>query len=444
MILDVQVEAEFLASITQSNFTDKDVLSLVEPGYFSVESYSWFVNILKKRNWEIVPLGFLDQLLIDNVREEDKRLVYRGQLEHLYVRDLTFVKDAAQKFKAFIAYNTVKASVKESFEGFERSGRVDYLLRTMEESVGKAKSIISDNKIQIVDYGNDWEERMARRKSERDNPSLRPIIKTGIDGLDQQFILRGPIILNLLAPFKRFKSVFLNSFGFAALLQNFNVAHIVYENTIELTTSRYDALFGQIDYNRITNLAISKEERAQLDVIFNSVKHWQARLKVIKGIPDQTSILEIVDEIDKLRTKEGWVPDVCILDYLNIVKSAKNKKEERLEQRNIVWEVKNMAEKFNMPVFTASQAVREAATQERMTAVSQGLSTDISRGVDLSIAIQQSEEERQGGLIVLNPLFYRGGEISIPEIVCDADISKMLVCRSVLDLWGIAREVHGF
>lgn len=446
MKIDIRVEAEFLAAILQgTKQIARDVLFQVESGYFSVDSYKWVVNKLKERAWRIFPFEYVDQLLLESFQDEDKRVLFRDQIYYLYSKDLTFVDEAEKKFRTFIAWSLMKATTKNAFESFDRSSRIDYFLKEMQEGYVKANGLVAERKIDIVDYADHYEERMARRLAERDNPAVNPVVLTGIPGLDNQFQIKAPMIVDFLAPFKRYKSIILNSMGFVSLLQGFNVLDIVFENTIELTEDRYDALFGNINYNRISNLAISQDEKAALDYMFSQVKTWGSRLKILKCIPQQTTILELEEEIELLKYREGFVPDVVIIDYLNIVKPSESMHgEERLQQQKIVWDMKHMADYYNLPIFTASQAKMEANKVDRMDVTHRGKAIDISQGINLSIAIDQTKEEREEGILVLSPLFSRENEITIPEVVCETDLSKMTICHSHRSMWEFAQRVHGY
>ena len=445
MQIDVRVEAEFLAAIIQGTHqVPRDVLLEVEPGYFSVDSYQWIVKQLKARDWKSIPFEYLDQVLLDDLKDEEKRTLYRDQIYYLYTKELTFVEEAEKKFRTFIAWSVMKSTTKEAFEGFDRSSRIDFFLTNIQEGFIKANGLISERKIEIVDYADHYEARMAQRLAERDNPAVNPVILTGIPGLDEQFQIKAPMIVDFLAPFKRYKSIILNSMGFVSLLQGFNVLHVVYENTIELTENRYDALFGNINYNRISNLAISSEEKAAFDYMFGQIKTWGSRLKILKCIPQQTTILELEEEIELLKYREGFMPDVVVLDYLNIVKPSSMDREERLQQQKIVWDIKHMADYYNIPVFTASQAKMEANKVERMDVTHRGKAIDISQGINLSIALDQTKEEREEGILVLSPLFSREYDITIPEVVCETDLARMTICHSHREMWEFAQKVHGY
>jgi len=439
-----QVELEFLAAIVQgSSQLDTYILEYVEPGYFAVESYKWLVKQLAERSWKPFPIGFLSQLFLESFpNDSDKRDLYYIQLEQVFNKSLEFVEEAESKFRTFISFNLIKVASKNAFDNFERSGRIDYLLDEISERAKDAKNVITKDRVKIVDYAENYEDRMAQRREIRDNPDISPIIKTGIPGLDSQFQIRAPQLVDFLAPFKRYKSIILNTMGFSSLMQGYNVLHLVYENTIGMTAGRYDSLFSTLSYDRLSDLAITSEEKDKIDNLFLWVNSWSSRLKLLKCIPKRTTILEVEEEIEKLKFRENFTPDVIILDYLNIVKSSIKEKEERLQQQIILWDIKNMAEKYNVPIFTASQANMGANKVARMDNTHRGKSIDISQGLDLSIAIDQTPEEREDGFVVLSPLFSRWSKIEIEEVVCETDLNRMSICKSFREIWDIANRVH--
>ena len=439
MRITAKIESEFLASLLKRSVAlDFAILDYVDPGYFSVDSYKWLVKKLKERQWAPLAFDFVDQLLLEDIKDDEKRNVFRNQIWELFVRDLTFEDDAVAKFKAFIAYSVVKSEVKSSFDGFERSSRVDFMIDQLGKAVKDASDVIRNETFEHSDYAANYDNRVQERKQNRDHPELNPIVRFGIEGLDMQFEIKGPMIIDFFAPFKRYKSIALNHMGFASLVQGFNVLHVVYENTIDLTESRYDALFSQLSYDRVTSLALNQDEKDTMDRLFGWINLWPSRLKILKCVPKKTTIDEVVEFIEKLRVRENFVPDVIIIDYLNIVAPSVWDKEERLRQGTVVWDMKRMADKYNAPVFTASQAKMEAVKAERLDQSHRGKSIDISQSVNLSIALDQTPEEREEGILVFSPMFSRENPIIVPEVVVDTQLDKMQICREAKDLIKLA------
>jgi len=223
MHINAAVEAEFLASILRHKITlESGVLEHLEPGYFSVGAYKWLAKKLKARNWKPLEWDYTDQLLSEDIDDEEKRLLFRDQIWHLFQKELTFTEDAEKKFKTYIAYSVMKATTKNAFEGFDRTSRIDYMLDDLMEAQKKAHEIIREESFPIVDWAGNYAERSQRRISERDNPDINPVVKMGIKGLDAQFEVRAPMIVDFFAPFKRYKSIALNHVGCSSVLQGFN------------------------------------------------------------------------------------------------------------------------------------------------------------------------------------------------------------------------------
>lgn len=441
MKISAAVEAEFLASILKGIVKlESGLLESVEPGYFAVDSYKWLVKQLKNREWKSIEWDFIDQLLLSEISEDDeKRLLFREQLWHLYNREVKFSEDAITTFKSYIAYSIMKATTKSAFDGFGRTGRVDYLINDFSEAQRKASEIVREETFPIVDYASNYKNRVHQRVSERDNPAINPVVKMGIRGLDDQFKIKAPMIVDFFAPFKRYKSIVLNHVGFSSVLQGFNVLHVVFENTIEITEARYDALFSQISYDRVREMALTQDEKDNLDNFFERINNWDARLKIMKCTPKDTSLNDVEEIITSLKI-QGFSPDVVIIDYLNIIAPNVYHREERLQQGQIMWDMKHLADTFNVPVFTASQANMEAASAERLSMKHRGKSIDISQGVNLSIALDQTPDEKKESILVFSPLFSRDDDIVTPEVVVDTDLSKMMITRDIGWLWEFAKN----
>jgi len=439
-----EVEQQILASIVQgADVLDLEVLRQIEPGYFKVEAYQWFVERLKVRSWEPPDKGFITQLLLE-VKDEAKRAQFKIQLDYLYDLQLTFTGDAAETFKAYLSFCVVNATLVASSKGYHNSQRIDYWLKDLSEGVDKAKALLEDGSFRSVDYASDFDNRVDTRMQLRDNPTFSPRILTGISGLDLQFVLRGSLIVNFLAPYKRYKSIFLNSLGFAALLQGFNVLHVTLENAYSLTADRYDTMFSLVTYDRVCGAYLTQAELDNMRNMFAWMKSWDNRLKIVKGKATETTTKDIFAELERLKRTEGFVPDIIIVDYLNILADSKHNKEERMAQTQVVWDLKSVADTYRCPIITASQAKSEAAVAERMSMDHQGKSVGIAQAVDLTIAINQTPQERDGGIIVLSPLVSRAEPITIPEVVLDSDLSRMLVSRSLPELWDHAARLHPY
>jgi hypothetical protein len=443
--IDQKIESEFLATLVQKpGIVDSDVLGFVQPEHFTIESYKWFSKLLKSRGWRPPVWDVVEQELLV-IKEDEERNKYRGQLYHLYVRELTFSEDAAEKFRAYVSFCIINVAMRSSMEGFSKTSRIDFLLESLRQGVSEAQSVVQGKTLRIVDYIENYNDRVSRRMLLRDNPNLNPRVLTGIRGLDTQFVVKAPMVVDFIAPFKRYKSILLNAMGYSLLLQGFNVLHVTYENSEDMTMSRYDAMFSELNYKRISNMLLTQEEKDSLDRTFAWMKTWSNRLKIVKATAEETTVAMVEEAVDRYRERESWSPDAEVWDYLNIIApSVRYKGEERREQKQIVWDLKRHAEKYNVAIFEASQSNMSGVKADRLSLEHRGLSIDISRALDLCIAIDQTDEEREEGIIVLSPQFARDSAITIPEIVLDSDLSRMCISRELHHLWEHAARINPY
>lgn len=447
--LHPNVEVEILAAVLKGEYSDYEILSYVDPGFFAVDSYKWLVRHLIERSWSPISWDFLEVLLTEALSSDsEKYTLYRNQLWHLYSKDLTFLSDASDVFKAFVIESTLKASIKSAWENKNKSGRIDYLMEELDTAYSKAKVLLDGHTIKIRDWASGYTERMNTRLLLRDNPDLSPVILTGIPELDCQVKIKGSMIVNFLAPMKSYKSIALNNIGFAALLQGFNVLHVVYENTIELTEARYDSLFSEISYDRLCDAAISIDEKHNIDNLMGWVDNWDSRLKIMKCIPAETTISAVEDQIDLLQLRENWVPDIVVLDYLNIVAPSEYQRSDKERQAKVIWDIKHLVDSYSIPCVTATQSNQEGnkavKSDKRIDTTHQGKAIDISQGVDVTIAINQTNKEREDGIIMLCPLLIRDGDITFPEIALDSDIARMALTKNYRSLWEAAKSIHPY
>jgi hypothetical protein len=459
MPVDVAIEQEFLASLVQKVIKDNNILVNLEDEYFSVDSYKWLVRLIKSREFSIPAQPFLGQLLADSIQDEETLAKYSQQLEILYTKELTYSEDVEEYYKKFIADRKLTTFLQKSINSYNGSKRIDLFIRDLETNVSEVKNFIKGDGLKVVDYIESYENRMDTRKKERDNPNLSPVIKTGIFGLDHQFHLKKGMVIDFLAPFKRGKSVLLNSLGFAAFLQGYNICQVIYENSLGLTADRYDSLFTQTSCDRISNLFISKDEKEEIDTLFNWMKTWDNKLYIIKATAGETTAKDIEDQLKIMYDKSGFSPDVLVVDYLNIVGPPKEvaKSEDHWQQNAIFWSIKNLTERLNTLTYTASQSNMEGVKDHyskkgdkkgsgngRLKMTSRGRSIGISQGLDLSVAIDQSEEEKEEGIMVLSPHFYRWGQVAQSEIVLDINLEYMTFDKSMLSLWEEAKINNPF
>lgn len=450
--VDPEIEAALLAGILQQkeDVINSGLREVIKENHFITPAYQYLVGrILPKHPQPAKPI--LSQFLVDNVEALDEREKLSTALLRLYDLEISteFQADSIDIFRKFLAFQEVSTVIRKFYEDFGRTKNVELGIRELTSGLVNSAKLMEKKQIKVVDYTSTFSEREAKRKYKRDNPDLFPILRMGVWKFDAQIKMKAGTVTNFLAPMKRYKSVILASLAFAGLLQGFNVTLVVLENTVELTLDRLDSMFTQINYDRIVNSLMTSAERKVVDELFAKMNGWPQRLKIIKGDPHLMGVVEVRRELELLRRTEGYVPDVEIFDYLNIMRpSTGGQADDHLGQTQLTWDLQQEAKTpgEEKVVITATQSNMAGAEVDKegkpikLRQNHQGRAIGIAQAVDATIGIDIEQGKVDGDVaqppqIILSPLYLRDGVILYPEVRLVSEIERMTLDREQRKLW---------
>ena len=209
------------------------------------------------------------------------------------------------------------------------------------------------------------------------------------------------------------KSIFLPNFGIKAMLNGMNVVHYSLEMSEERLGMRYDA---------IATGMIMKELHTHPDEIkkrYNTIKKvTKARLKMKEFPTGMASVMDIESHLENLKLHEDFIPDVLIVDYGDIMRSAHKAANTYEEQGWVFRELRGLAVKRNCVVITATQANRDSLgangdTKEMIGMNNTADSMEKNRIIDVLFTITQSRSEKDAGQINLYTAKNRNGESNV-------------------------------
>lgn len=105
--------------------------------------------------------------------------------------------------------------------------------------------------------------------------------------------------------------------------------------------------------------------------------------------------------------KTGWIPDIIIWDYLDILAPEAGGLQERIDVDRKWKKASKLSGELNCLSFTADQANKASRTQRSLDNMSTSESKTKDSHLDVRIAINQMAEELAIGLIRLSILFHR-------------------------------------
>jgi len=277
---------------------------------------------------------------------------------------------------------------------------------------------------------------------------------------------RGDLIAFLAAP-KKGKSWWEWYVGQLALYHGFRVALI----NLEMTHNQYIrrtwvSLVGQPRRRRETQRVrsvmfptfyregeedkweVRVEERDYETIDLSSVKKLQSNFRRqfragqvrIFTFPAYSATVESIEAtLDNLYYYDGFLPDVIIVDYADLIVPSRMYGEYRHQLDEIWKRLRGMAQKRNSLTVTATQAGRAAFTQD---ASEKDVAEDIRKiaHVGKLISINQTKEEREKGVCRIQQLIERDDRIGGRKIVVLQCLDLGQVCldsRLESDVLGI-------
>ena len=388
-----QYGKSFQEKVFQGLLTDRSwatqMTEIMTPEYFDLKYLqylckSYFSYHQKYKDFPTLTL--LITIIRDDLKE-GKDTILRDQIVEFLQRirvnpdmgDLQFVKD---KSLDFCKKQAMREALEKAVE-LIASDNIDSVVDLMKNALAAGTPAAIGH-----DFFEDTEARFIKTR--------RQTCPTGLPQIDAQDILNGGLgrgeLGVVIAPTGVGKSHFLVQMGAEALRVGKNVVHYTFELSETAVGLRYDSNLCEIPSSDVID---RKEE------VLEFYKQNSLGRLIIKEYPTGTaSVQTLRNHIEKLLLK-SFVPSVIIIDYADIMKSSRKFDSLRHELKLVYEELRNLAMDLNVPIWTASQANREASNSEivGLAYMSEAYGKAMVADVVLSISRKANEKATGAGRI---------------------------------------------
>lgn len=221
------------------------------------------------------------------------------------------------------------------------------------------------------------------------------------------------------------KSMFLCDYSAGALEMGYNVLYISLEMSEEEVAKRIDANLMNIPIREVTAL-----DRIYYNRKIEKIRDKTKGKLIIKEYPSGSANVEHFKALlAELKQKKGFIPDVVIVDYINICASAQVKLGPGINSytvvKNISVELRAMAQEYNFPVLTATQLTRDGAKSSDVGMTDTSESWGLPQTVDWMLAFTSTEELVALGQMLAKQLKNRYEDMSmLPKFIMGVDKPK--------------------
>lgn len=209
------------------------------------------------------------------------------------------------------------------------------------------------------------------------------------------------------------KSLFLCHTAAAAISQGRNVLYITLEMAEEYIGKRIDANLLDVTLDTLNDMS-----RHQYDQSFAALlKRCNLGQLIIKEYPTSGgNVGHFRVLLDELALKKQFVPDLLIIDYINICSSVRFK---TIGQTNsygyvkaIAEELRGLAVEYKLPCLTATQFNREGYDNSDPSLTNTSESFGLPQTADLQVALITNESLDQDGLLMVKQLKNRYEDVT--------------------------------
>lgn len=337
--------------------------------------------------------------------------------EPVSVVDTDHIKNTVSKF---IRTQSVKSAVLEA---------LDLMKGDHWDEIAERMTTACSAGISVTDGGMRYLSQVDDRLTRRENAAPHSHIPVGVPELDS--ILNGGIEVKQLGFVAggtgRGKSLFLQWMAKTALLLGKKVVYFTLELSEDNMAARFDAMLSGVKFSDINyhNTEIS-----------NTMHDLHAKFGdnlVIKEYPEDTATINTLKSFLMRLNSTGFVPDLVIVDYLDLLKPHRTYNETHEEAASIAKALRGLAKTLGTRIWTASQLNRAGIIMENPdeTAISGAVAKLFT--ADIAVFMAQTKEEKMNNQMRLIVMKNRNG-MSQRSVTVLQDYSYMTFYKEAYEL----------
>ena len=340
-----EFQAKVLSLLIRDHPFVQQTFDIIDPSYFESDARKWVAKTILDyfKNYRKLPTRIVFMTEVEKITNDVHKVAVAAELRtiqmHVSDDDMEYVKD---KFLQFCKNQTLKAAIFKSVDLLEAHEYDDI-------------KILIDDAMRAGterNYGHDWKKDVDKRLLE-DTRITTPVPWDCVNWVMDGGLAYGELGV-VAAPAGAGKSWMLAAIGAHAMKQGLKVLQFTLELNDLYCGTRYDTIFSGIE---------PKEHRNNYERIKKAVSDVPGEI-IIKYYPSRTvNSHKLLAHIHQL-SGTGFVPDLVIVDYADLLRSNGRADARYLELGAIYEELRSLAGELQIPCWTASQTQRSSIDVE--------------------------------------------------------------------------------
>tara|TARA_R110000851_G_scaffold2544_5_gene10291 strand:+ start:982 stop:2265 length:1284 start_codon:yes stop_codon:yes gene_type:complete len=242
-----------------------------------------------------------------------------------------------------------------------------------------------------IDYFSSVEDRISRVDEGKVDAKYRTIFPSLNEALEGGMAAKE--LAMVVAPPGVGKSLYLANQAARSCLDGQNVLFVTLEMSEDRVAQRLDSIFTRIRQDELKSRGGDLKDRlAQI----TSKAPDRGNIKIKEFPTKRATVNTLRSYLVQIQNYEDFVPDVIILDYLELLQTDSNLAEYQAQER-LAQELRGLAIEHNCLLWTATQTNREGKKVTLITDTELADSYGKTRVCDLVFSVNQTEEEFDKG-----------------------------------------------
>lgn len=390
MKFDLDFELDVLAHAARDSDFLKQASTILKHHHFSTKENGWLWEQLYKF-WstyhERITTAHIVSL-VDEVKDEDARELTIETVKRIMRRKPTAPKSSLEELGKYVKFVGLQTAMEEAAKHLEKE-ETDKAYKAMSKIMSiNAKPSHHTTIKWIEEFG----ERQRLRQHRREHPEEYRYIPTGFYKLDKITGGLQPGELGIImATTGVGKSIGLTNICYSGIKAGNNVAYFNLEMGAAQVAARMDARWLGMSYRMMKHYGFTPEELRKITKKLEVAhKMFHNRLQIV-SMPVRSATTETLTNVISDMSEAGFIPDMVIVDSADHLKSVTKYDQLRIEQAEIYWTLKGMAEDQKKAVWSSTQAGREWK-ERKATAEAASEAYDKARIADLIISLNEPKK----------------------------------------------------
>ena len=377
--------------------SDKDfylqIVNLVEPHYFEFPVHGRIFSVVRDHyeKYKSLPTDdFIEQEIRDTKSQKESLHDYTDEITYINRLDTSALEGSEyylDLIETFAKREAMKNAIKQS------------LILIKEDRMDETESLVR-NALTVsrsVDIGQQYFSDIKDRWDRTHNAEDRDKYKTLLPTLNHS--LEGGLgekeLAMVIAPPGVGKSLWLVNQAVQSMMEGRKVLYVSLEMSEDKIAQRFDSVTTLIPQAQLKSTSAQLKVQERLSIFRTNFPDGQL---MIKEFPCGTATVNTLRALlVQLRNYEEFVPDVIIVDYLELLRPTREGQHEYQAQQRIAEELRGLAMETKVLVWTATQTNRLGRAVKIITDSELGDSYGKIRTCDFAISLNQNEEEFDNG-----------------------------------------------